>query len=85
MSRSWPVNADTTGPARPQARDVAAEALDRCRAPRIPRPPAETSGWSTAAATSVLSALMSAGFLVVHQDALPPAVLQAVAGHQDAP
>lgn len=85
MSRSVPVNADTTGPARPQARDVAADALGRWSSRPIPRPPSRTPAWSTAAATSVLSALTSAGFLVVHQDALPPAVLAAVAGNQDSP
>lgn len=85
MSRSVPVNADTTGPARPQARDVAAAALTSWQTRPIPRPPTRSTAWQTAAATSVLSALTSAGFLVVHQDALPPAVLDAVAGYQDSP
>ena len=85
MSRLNPVNADTTGPARPHARQIAADALGRWQSRPIPRPPTRSTAWTTAAATSVLSALSSAGFLVVHQDALPPAVLDAVAGYQDSP
>lgn len=71
---------------RPQARDVARDALDRWSlvAPR-PARRERTQAFAAEAATSVLAALQSAGFLVVHQDALPADVLAAVAGRQDSP
>ena len=71
---------------RPQARDVARDALDRWSlvAPRPVRRDSHRT-FAADAASSVLAALTSAGFLVVHQDALPADVLAAVAGHQDSP
>lgn len=88
MSRSVPVNADTLGPARAQARDVIAGALDRY-ALVAPRPRARgrtgAGSWQAECATSALGALTSAGFLVVHQDAMPPDLRAAVAGYQDSP
>jgi hypothetical protein len=71
---------------RPQARDVARDALDRWQlvAPR-PATRRNRETFAAEAATSVLAALTSAGFLVVHQDALSADVLAAVAGHQDSP
>ncbi len=69
---------------RPQARDVARDALDRWQLV-APRPMRGRQTFAAEAASSVLAALTSAGFLVVHQDALPADVLAAVAGHQDSP
>ena len=70
---------------RPQARDTIAQSLARFPlvAPRPRR--GDGTSWPTDVATSVMHALTAAGFLVVHQDAMPAAVLDAVAGYQDSP
>jgi hypothetical protein len=71
--------------ARPQARDVIADALGRYTL-AAPRPRAgRSTPFPVDAATNALAALTSAGFLVIHQNRVPPEVLAAVAGYQDAP